>query len=102
MNYNITIGLVSVIFIVSCSQNQPVLNTNKKLSYQFDHPQRKLLDKNQASHLGNPTLKDIDNNRQQHYYSANGNICRKLSTQHTACYINNNWYESRHIMSSNR
>jgi hypothetical protein len=101
MNYNITIGLISVVFIVSCSQNQPVLDTNKKLSYQFGKPKRQLLTKNQANSLGNPTLKELDNNR-QNYYSANGNICRKLSTQHTACYINNNWYESKPIMSSNR
>lgn len=72
-------------------------DTKKALSYQFDQPKRQLIAKNQAVPLGNPLSKNI-NNSPQHYYSANGHICRNLSAQRTACYINNNWYKSTRIM----
>lgn len=103
MNYNITIGLVSVIFITSCSYNPFKSDTKpqKTLVYQFDQPKRQQLASNQAAQLGNPLSRNFNSNGQT-YYSANGHLCRTLSSQRTACFINNRWYMSRPIMTINR
>lgn len=102
MNYNITIGLVSVIFIASCSYTPFKAEPKKKpFVYQFDQPKRQQLASNQAARLGNPLSRNFNNNGQT-YYSANGHICKTLSSQRTACFINNRWYMSRPIMTINR
>ena len=100
MNYRTITLLLSTLFITSCSSGLPELDTKKQLSYQFEQPKRQVFPHNQAKQLGKPTLKDISQKNHQNYYSANGNICRRLSNKKSACYIGDKWYESTAIMAA--
>ncbi len=100
MNYRTLTLLISMLLITSCSGGLPELDTNKQLSYQFEQPKRQVFPSEQAVQLGKPTINDIGKTNRQHYYSANGNICKRLSIRKTACYIGNKWYESTVIMAA--
>ena len=71
----------------------PKLDSSKPLHYSFKQPQRIALSGKQSGQLGHPEMKSIAKGSNT-YYSANGNICRRLSNNKTACHIGGKWYES--------
>ena len=93
--------LIIAILSVSCTKDIPKLDSSKPLHYSFKQPQRKVLSGKQAGLLGRPDMKSVAK-KSNTYYSANGNICRHLSNNKTACYIGGKWYESVGIVARGR
>ncbi|MEE9304308.1 MAG: hypothetical protein V3U84_11060, partial [Thiotrichaceae bacterium] len=89
--------LVTIVTITaSCTKNPPKLESSKQLVYSFKQPQRTVLPGSQSKQLGQPSMKSITA-RSSTYYSANGNICRRLSNRRTVCHIGGKWFESVRI-----
>lgn len=95
--------MLIILISTSCAKNQgpPKLNSNKQLQYSFQQPDRKVLSGKQSGQLGKPNLTSIKSNSNT-YYSANGNICRRLSRSKTVCHIGGQWHESVSIMAIGR
>ncbi len=95
----IPMSLLMMFVSTACTQNPPALKSDKPLQYSFQTPSRTLLPEKQAVQLGVPDRDTVNRDSRTYYYSANGNICRRLPNRTTTvCYINGNWYEAAAIM----
>ena len=91
---------VVMLLTVACTKTPPKLESNKRLVYSFKQPDRKVLSGQQSGRLGQPGMKSIGKNAI--YYSANGNLCRRLSNNNTVCYIRGRWYQTVAIRAKGR
>ncbi len=83
--------IATAILTSSCSNNPPLLDSSKPLTYSFGQPNRKEVTPQQSKHLGKPSA---ESKQAGTYYSANGNSCRRLSSSRSVCYIGGKWLES--------
>ena len=90
-----------VVFSVSCTKSAPKLDSGMPLQYSFKQPQRKALPGMQSGQLGRPDKQSL-HKQPNTYYSANGNICRRLSNSKTVCYIGGKWHETVPIIGTSR
>ncbi len=100
MRIPVTLLLMAAL-TVSCAKNPPKLDSNKQLVYSFKQPKRTVLTGQYPKQLGQPSMKSIGGSSRT-YYSANGNLCRRLSNNRTVCHIGGKWYESVSIRAKGR